>query len=105
MRGCQYLNDVFWILVFGNAANVGLRRPVLNGESADVPDNIVVLDRCVFCGMQQLPVHPESHFQCGRYCYAMPYVGLIRVFRGACAPRKIVKSLANDHPSYTTTPM
>ena len=36
------MNDVFSILVFGNAANVGLRRSVLNGESADVPENIVV---------------------------------------------------------------
>ena len=21
-----------------------------------------------------LPVHPENHFQCGRYCYVLPYV-------------------------------
>ena len=27
---------------FGNAANVGLRCSVLNGESADVPEDIVV---------------------------------------------------------------
>ena len=27
---------------FGNAANVDLRRSMLNGESADVPENIVV---------------------------------------------------------------
>ena len=32
------LNPVF----FGNAANVGLRCSVLNGESADVPEDIVV---------------------------------------------------------------
>ena len=32
------LNPVF----FGNAANVGIRCSVLNGESADVPEDIVV---------------------------------------------------------------
>ncbi len=57
------LNPVF----FGNAANVGIRCSVLNGESADVPEDIVVeFTR----GLQRL--HPESHFQCGRYCYALP---------------------------------
>ena len=35
---CSVLNPVF----FGNAANVGLRCSVLNGESADVPEYIVV---------------------------------------------------------------
>ena len=34
------MNDVFWILVRGNATNV--RCSVLNGESADVPEDIVV---------------------------------------------------------------
>ena len=24
--------------------------------------------------LQRLPVHPESHFQRRRYCYALPYV-------------------------------
>ena len=33
-----FLNPFFFL----NAANVGLRRSVLNGESADVPENIVV---------------------------------------------------------------
>ena len=103
-RGCHYLNAVFWILVFGNASNAGLHCSVLNGESADVPEHIVVAWSLRFRGMQQLPLHPEIHFQCGRYCYALPYVGPIRVFRGAhVAPRKKVKSLANDHPSNTGT--
>ena len=29
-------------MFFGNAANVGLRCSVLNGESANVPEDIVV---------------------------------------------------------------
>ena len=29
--------------------------------------------RCFTRGLQRLQVHPESHFQCGRYCYALPY--------------------------------
>ena len=40
--GCQYyyVNDVFWILVFGNVANV--RCSVLSGKSADMPEDIIV---------------------------------------------------------------
>ena len=47
---------------------------MLNGESADVPEYIVVdwLLRYLRCAMAIGT--PESHFQCGRHCYALPYV-------------------------------
>ena len=47
-----FLNPGFW--------KYGKRRPTLFG-------------RCVTRSLQRLQVHPESHFQCGRYCYALPY--------------------------------
>ena len=54
---------------------------MLNGESADVPANIVVDWSLRF--PRYATATPESHFQCVRYCYALPYVGHIRVFRAA----------------------
>ena len=49
----------------GNAANVGLRCSVLNGENADVPEDIggLVAALPAVCNGY---TH-ESHFQCGRY--------------------------------------
>ena len=42
---------------------------MLNGESADVPEDIVVDRSCISCGLQQLPAHPEGQY--GRYCYVL----------------------------------
>ena len=47
---------------------------LLNGESADVPEDIVVDWSLRFTRSATAPIHPESHVQCGRYCYALPYV-------------------------------
>ena len=58
--------------------------------------------RCVSRSLQRLPVHPENNVQCGRYCYVLPYVDM-------CVPEctccKTVKSLVDNQPSFTTTPM
>ena len=51
---------------------------MLNGDNADVSEDIVVDWSLRFprspTAKVSLPVHPESHFQCRRYCYALPYV-------------------------------
>ena len=87
-------------MFFGNAANVGLRRSVLNGERVDMPEKhcsgLVAAFSAVCNGYRYTP---KAIFSVDATVNALPYVGPIRVFR------KIVKSLANDHPSYTTTPM
>ena len=57
-------------LFFGNAANVGLCCSVLNGESADVPDDIVVDWSLRY--PRSATATPRKPFQCGRYCYALP---------------------------------
>ena len=51
-------------------------RPTLfcvNDESADVTRNIVVAWSLRFPRSATAIVTPESRFQCGRYCYALPY--------------------------------
>ena len=90
---CSVLNPGF----FGNAANVGLRCSVLNGESADVPGDIVVdwslrYPRSATAG----PYTPKAIFS---VCVCSGGHMLYRAYS------IIVKSLADDHPSYTTTSM
>ena len=87
-------------MVFGNVANV--RCSVLNGESADVPEDIVVDWSLRFLRSATATGTLESHFQCGRHCYALPYVDTCIT---ECTCYIIVKSLADDHPYYMTTPM
>ena len=86
---------------FGNAANVGLHRSVLNGESADVPEDIVV-DWSLRYPRSALATgtpHTFSVDDTVMHCR-------ICVFRSANVIwGLIVKSLAYDHPSYTTTPI
>ena len=98
--GCQCLNDVFWILVLANAANVSCS--LLNGESADVPEDIcsglVAAFRAVCNGYRYTPKAIFSMDDTVMHCRVW-----IRVLRSA--RYIIVKSLADDHPFYTTTPM
>ena len=80
--------------VDGNVANV--RRSVLNGKSADVPEDIAAdWSSCVSRGLQRLTaVHPKAMFSVDdtvMHCRTR-----IRVFRSA--RYKIVPS-----PSWTTT--
>ena len=56
--------------VFLNAANVGLRCSVLNGESADVPEDIVVDWSLRY--PRPATATPRKPFQYGLYCYALP---------------------------------
>ena len=70
-----FLNPVF----FGNAANIGLRRS-LNGERADMPENIVVAWSLRFPRYATATGTPESHLQCGPHCYALPYVSPIGAY-------------------------
>ena len=106
-RGYQYWNDVFWILVFGNAVNVCLRCSVLNGKSADVPEDIVVdwslrYPRSATARYQytRKPFSVWTTLLCIAVCVCSGVHMLYRASEGL-----IVKSLADDHPPYTTTPM
>ena len=65
-----FLNPGFW----KRGQRIGLRCYVLNGESADVPEYIVVDWSLRYLRCAMAIGTPESHFQCGRHCYALPYV-------------------------------
>ena len=85
---------------FLNAANV--RCSVLNGENAGVPEDIVVDWSLRF---------PRSAMATGtsRKPSAVWTIVLCIMYVDTCVPEctfyKIVKSLTDGHPSYTTTPM
>ena len=62
-------------MFFGKAANVALCCSVLNGESADVPEDIVVDWSLRYPRSATATGTPQKpFFQCGRYCYPLPYV-------------------------------
>ena len=91
------LNPVF----FGNAANVSLSCSVLNGESAEVPEDIVVDWSLRY--PRSATATPRKPFSVWRILLICIAVGVFR--RAHVIWGLIVKSLADDHPSYTTTSM
>ena len=83
---------------FGNAANVGLRRSVLNGERADMPENIVVAWSLRFPRYAMATGTPRKPFA----------VLTLLLCIAVCRPYTCVSEnseIPRDHPSYTTTPM
>ena len=61
---------------FGNAANVGLRRSVLNGERADMPENIVVAWSLRFPRYAMATGTPsKAIFSVDATVVQLPYVG------------------------------
>ena len=68
---------------------------MLNRENADIPEYSVVDWSLRFPRSAPATGTRESHFHCGRYWYALPYVD-------TCVPEckryLIGKSLADDHP-------